>query len=471
MLTTRLSLALVVASLFVALVVGFLAADRRNKQNDTELAVAEAGFAAQLAERVAPLLERRDVLRLSVLATVASDNQRGRVVMLDQKGRVVLDTALVLGDRQLGLLTHGGPFQRTTLRDDGSQQRESLVPVRFGGEVIGEVRLQVSPKVATTTLDAGLFGLVFLGCLSLVAVAAAMVHHWSARVRHATDALLHLAAGEVGRAPNEPAPGELLDLGNALQELERGVQDGLVHVAEGFLAMAFQVVDGLERRQLVVPGHGERSAGYAGLLARRLGLLPADQRDLELAARLQDLGKAWVRESLLTKTESLSELELSALQRHPQHAAEQLDRLPSLRRVASIVRHQGERYDGNGEPGQLRGDRIPLGSRVLAIASAFDLLLCCGDGDGNALQWDVALERLGDGRGRAYDPWLLDLFAEELRKSPPRSEDRPVMILPPGAVALRGMATGTEGEDDDLLPDSDGELELLADDVRPEERA
>ena len=72
------------------------------------------------------------------------------------------------------------------------------------------------------------------------------------------------------------------------------------------------------------------------------------------------------------------EVESNSLEHHPVHAAEQLECVPALRRVAKILRHQLERYDGRGTPDGLRGDRLPLGSRVLAIASAFDLLTTTG---------------------------------------------------------------------------------------------
>lgn len=465
----RLSAALCVASFFVAVLVGFLGAERGLRERVDQQAREQLSFAQQFADRIAPLLDRDDLLRLSMLATAARDFAGARLLVIERNGRVVLDTALVQGEKQLGLLTPGGPFQRILDLGD-APVRESLAPVRFGGEAIGEVRLQTPRTAPTTIFDFGLFALVLLCCVSLVVVAALMSHHWSARVRAITGSLVQLATGQLTSARRGPDPGELKELGEALQELEKGVHDGLHRVVDGYVAMAMQVVDGLERRDLVPSGHGERTARYAGMLAERLELLPADRRDLELACRLIDLGKAWVRPALLQQRQPHNDHEAAALRDHPLQAAEQLDCLPGLRRVAEIVRHQLERHDGSGHPAQLRGERIPLGARIVAIASTFDLLTTCGEH--HPLSWEAALEHLQEGRGEMYDPWLLDLFAAAVREQPPELDsDRPVMILPSGSVpVVRDAARDEGGLDYDL----GAELEVMLDELPelpPEERA
>ena len=334
--------------------------------------------------------------------------------------------------------------------------RESLAPVQFGGERIGEVRLQRDVVHRPVGFDFSWFGLVLLSCLSLVAVAAIMGHHWTARVRSATDALIRLSAGEVGGDAGDDIGGELHDLGSALREMERGVQDGLQRVGDGYVAMALMVVEGMERARLVPPGHGERTAQLAERLAGRLQLLPADRTDLQLACRLVDLGKAWVRTSILQKQDPLSELETQSLRHHPVHAAEQLECVPALRRVARILRHQLDRYDGQGSADGLRGDRIPLGARVLAIAASFDLLTSCAP----ELSWQEALQQLAAARGEVFDPWLLDLFDEEVRREPPEAGDRPVMIVPTGSLPWRLEAEAAQDHDEDGFANEDLEVML-----------
>ena len=215
-LTQRLALALTVGAVFIALVLGFLHASSSERESAERQAQAEAELTTALSERAAPLLERGDLMRLSVLATVARDQVQGRVLVLDRGGRVVLDTALVLGDRQLGLLAGSGPFQRTTVRESTADeprvvQRETLAPIRFGGDVIGEFRMQREVVARKATFDFAWFGLVLLSCLSLVVVAVVMGHHWSMRIRRATDSLIRLSAGEAGDVETGSADSEMRD--------------------------------------------------------------------------------------------------------------------------------------------------------------------------------------------------------------------------------------------------------------------
>jgi HD-GYP domain-containing protein (c-di-GMP phosphodiesterase class II) len=293
-------------------------------------------------------------------------------------------------------------------------------------------------------------------------------HHWSSRVRQATDVLIRLAAGEVaGNDQERGGDREMHDLGAALRELERGMQEGLQRVGEGYATMALQVVDGLERRRLVVPGHGERTARWAARLAERLQLLPADRDELDLACRLVDLGKASVRASILQKQGPLTEVEAQSLQHHPVRAAELLDCVPGLRRVGKVLRHQLERYDGKGTPDGLRGDRIPLPARVLAVAAAFDLLTTCATE--RPLDWQEALQQLAKARGEVFDPWLVDLLTEEVKKEPPTADDREVMIVPAGVMPWRAARSDDDEEDDDDESPPEGDLEVMLDETREEQ--
>lgn len=466
-LTSRLIVALSIGSFFVAIVLGFLGADRDNQHMAVVQAGAEQAAATSMAERAAPLLDRSDVMRLSVLASVVRDQLGGRAIVLDRNGRVLIDSALVLGDRKLSLLAGTAPFQRVSKIGNGQSMRESLAPVRFGGEIIGEIRLQCEPREFSASFDLTWFGLVLLSCLSLVATAAMLGHYWSARVRGATDALFRLAAGEVAGASPEGSESELQDLGSAMRELEKSMQDGLQRVGDSYVVMALSVVDGLEKRRLVAPGHGDRTACLADRIGERLQLLDADRNELDIACRLVDLGKASVRASLLQKQGALTPVEQNSLDHHPVHAADQLECVPALRRVAKILRHQLERYDGRGTPDGLRGDRLPLGSRILAIASGFDLLVSCAEEV--PLDCHEALQQLEQAKGEVFDPWLVELFVEEIQRDPPVSNDREVMIVPSGSLPWRTV--DGEDDDDDLNADVQSELEVMLDDFPFEDQA
>jgi HD-GYP domain-containing protein (c-di-GMP phosphodiesterase class II) len=225
----------------------------------------------------------------------------------------------------------------------------------------------------------------------------------------------------------------------------------------------------LEQRGHVPPGHGERAARYAGILAARLNLLPEDRRELELAARLHDVGKAGVRTSALGQRGVLTDDERASMREHPVRGARFLASVPSLARVAEAIRHHHEKYDGSGHPDGLRGDRIPLGARILAIADAYDLATSISP-DGEPVPWPEALDRLREDRGTHFDPWLLDLFEAEIRSNPvPSRPLRPVMISTAGVMPYQATddalrAFGVDGDLGETATLLDEEIEVLLDD-------
>lgn len=166
------------------------------------------------------------------------------------------------------------------------------------------------------------------------------------------------------------------------------------------------------------PGHARRVTDLALLLADRLGLSRGQRQDLQIAALLHDIGKIGMPDAL--KTKPTGELSAAELQRYKQHAATGsmvLMAVEELRPAARILRAHHERYDGLGYPDGLRADEIPLGARILAVANDFDALLT-GLHEGEMLDEAEATERILEGRGRRYDPRIVDLLADVLQEGP-----------------------------------------------------
>lgn len=120
--------------------------------------------------------------------------------------------------------------------------------------------------------------------------------------------------------------------------------------------------------------HGERTADYAARLGKAIGLGPADLMDLHYAALLHDVGKLTLPEAILHKRGPLTADEYALVQSHPRAGAELLGGISFLHRPAVWIAHHHERWDGSGYPFGLRDRFIPFGSRILAVADAFDAL-------------------------------------------------------------------------------------------------
>ena len=117
-------------------------------------------------------------------------------------------------------------------------------------------------------------------------------------------------------------------------------------------------------------GRAEEVAAVARRLADEAGLGGPDLIELELAARLHDVGRLRTPARVLRPTGELTSSERELLRLQPLWAAELVARIPGLEAVALIVRHCHERWDGTGYPDGLAGERIPLASRMVAVARA-----------------------------------------------------------------------------------------------------
>jgi HD-GYP domain-containing protein (c-di-GMP phosphodiesterase class II) len=139
--------------------------------------------------------------------------------------------------------------------------------------------------------------------------------------------------------------------------------------------MTFGVITALsnavEARDSHTGGHGHRLVELALALARELGCSEQECEDICWAAVLHDIGKIGVPDGILSKPGSLTEEEWELMRRHPELGYQILSPISALKNAARYVRHHHERYDGRGYPDGLKGEEIPLGARIIAVADAY----------------------------------------------------------------------------------------------------
>lgn len=157
-------------------------------------------------------------------------------------------------------------------------------------------------------------------------------------------------------------------------------------------------------------GHSERLTEYAVELGESLDLNDEDLETLRVACLLHDIGKVGIPDTILTKPGPLTDDERKIVQQHPVIGESICAPLKSLRHVLPIIRHHHERMDGSGYPDGLRGDRIPLKSRILQIADIYDALTTDRPYR-DALQPNDALDVLAMEAQRGWlDQWLVRRF-------------------------------------------------------------
>ncbi len=153
---------------------------------------------------------------------------------------------------------------------------------------------------------------------------------------------------------------EAIERTRALRELSKQVVISLIRAVE--------LSDPYTR------GHSERVAAYARMIGEAIGLDENELETLEYAALLHDIGKVGVPYVVLLKPGSLAASEWEIIRLHPILSYMVLKDITPLKTAALWVKHHHERFDGTGYPDGLKGAEIPLGSRIIAIADAFDAL-------------------------------------------------------------------------------------------------
>ncbi|HJQ31488.1 MAG TPA: HD domain-containing phosphohydrolase [Pyrinomonadaceae bacterium] len=169
------------------------------------------------------------------------------------------------------------------------------------------------------------------------------------------------------------------------------------------------IADTLEAKDRHVYGHARRVAGYATAIGRRMRLSTETLEQISLAALLHDVGKISTPDSILLKPAALTDEERAVVRLHSERGARLLAAVPEMEEVAAGVRHHHENWDGTGYPEGLAGERIPLASRVIHVADAYDALTSPRPFR-DALEHERAVSVLKEGAGTQFDPEVVAAF-------------------------------------------------------------
>src|SRR5205809_5889186 len=137
------------------------------------------------------------------------------------------------------------------------------------------------------------------------------------------------------------------------------------------LSMVAQAID---LKDAYTGKHARDASDIAVRLARSLRLAESEVRKIRIAAILHDIGKIGVSGRIIRKPSALNSEEMYAMRQHPVIGAEIMQPVELLTDAAEIVRHHHEHYDGSGYPSGLEGDAIPIGSRIVLVADAFNAI-------------------------------------------------------------------------------------------------
>ena len=183
--------------------------------------------------------------------------------------------------------------------------------------------------------------------------------------------------------------------------------EGVVHhIDTAYLVTLEALVSAIDAREHEVGNHSLRVTEFSLVIANACDVRGRDLVDLYCGALLHDIGKIGVPDAVLHKTGPLTPEEQAVMHRHPEIGFGIIGHIGYFAHAAEIIRSHHEHFDGSGYPRGLKGEAIPHGARVFAVADALDALTVRRPYR-EALTFESALEEIIRASGRIYDPTVL----------------------------------------------------------------
>lgn len=194
-------------------------------------------------------------------------------------------------------------------------------------------------------------------------------------------------------------------LQRAMSELERNMQK----LERSYDITLEALGDALDLKDAETEGHSKRVTAFTIAIARAMELPSEDVRVIARGAFLHDVGKMAIPDAILRKPGRLTPEEQMLMREHALLGYQMLRKIPFLHEAAQIVYSHQERYDGSGYPRGLKGDQIPIGARIFAVADTFDAIT--SDRPYRAAQSIPAARReIQKYSGRQFDPQVVITF-------------------------------------------------------------
>ncbi len=161
--------------------------------------------------------------------------------------------------------------------------------------------------------------------------------------------------------------------------------------------------------------HVEITRHYATLIADKLGLSKDETEVIRQASMLHDLGKIGISEKILLKKSKLTREEFEEIKKHPQIGADILRPIHFLHNLIPLIFYHHERWDGKGYPSGIKGEEIPIGARIIALADVYQALTSARPYR-KAYSKVKALKIIKDGSGTQFDPRITSIFLKILQE-------------------------------------------------------
>ncbi|HEY9069434.1 MAG TPA: HD domain-containing phosphohydrolase [Candidatus Ozemobacteraceae bacterium] len=182
-----------------------------------------------------------------------------------------------------------------------------------------------------------------------------------------------------------------------------------------YLSMVAALAAAIETKDAYTHGHSKNVMEYAVKIAREFELSEDEIETIRYAGLLHDIGKIGIKDVILTKQEALTPEERQELRNHPKYGAFIMEQVDFLKDIAPLTLYHHERYDGTGYPLGLKGDDIPLGARILAVADTYDSMIADRPYR-KAFPYDHVVREMKKVSGTQLDPKVVEAFLAIIRR-------------------------------------------------------
>lgn len=175
------------------------------------------------------------------------------------------------------------------------------------------------------------------------------------------------------------------------------------------------IVKLLQEKDDYTKGHSIRVSYYSLLIGMGLNLDKDGLITLQLSALLHDVGKIGVSDRVLKKPGRLTDSEFDEMKEHPNKAVKILENIECLQHLVPYIKSHHERYDGLGYPENIKGEEIPLFSRIILVADTADAMMSTRPYR-KGLSLDETIAELNRCSGTQFDPKLVEIFIKAIKK-------------------------------------------------------
>lgn len=363
-----------------------------------------------LAENLAvnardPMLAADDLRFGPVTESTMLDQDVQYAYLVDHKGRIVYHS---------DPLKTGHTLERGLIPEGSRGVIQAVVPmmvegVRIGSAVVGLGADHVKSAMKMTLMGL-LLPLVIVTVGGIVAIFFLSGFHVR-RIEGLESAVQAVGSGDLLVRVDVQSKDEIGRLTSHFNEMVLQIKDARRERERNFKETISALAAAVEAKDAYTRGHCERVSAISRAIAERMGMEEGEQRDMELAAILHDIGKIGIEGEIIGKEGPLAVKEFGNMQRHPEIGARILGAISTLGRVALFVRHHHERYDGSGYPDGLAGVEIPLASRIVNLVDAYDAMTS-NRSYRSALSAGEAVGRIKQSSGTQFDPGVVRVFLD-----------------------------------------------------------